>query len=144
MEWKNYVETREAELAAARERGPAHVVDLQWRRLREQAVEADYTSFLDLLDAAASEPRLRQLFPFTSMWVLCFSSDTDKPSLAEAPAVAAQLDGRFQVLTDRWGDIISETNCAEEAVALVVAHLPERLGPAGTGTAGEQAPDNLR
>ena len=45
MHWKTCVEAcveaREAELAAARERGHAHVVDLQWQRLREPAVEAD-------------------------------------------------------------------------------------------------------
>ncbi|KUH38870.1 MULTISPECIES: DUF6193 family natural product biosynthesis protein [Streptomyces] len=139
MDWKTDTEAREAELAVARERGPAHVVDLQWRRLREQAVEADYSDFLVLLDAAASEPRLRQLFPFTSMWVLCFSSNIEKPSLAEAPAVVAQLDGRFEVKTDRWGDIIGETDSAHEAIALVVANLPERLGPAG-----RHIPDDLR
>ncbi|MFG3014026.1 DUF6193 family natural product biosynthesis protein [Streptomyces cinerochromogenes] len=124
MDWKTYAETREAELAVARERGPAHVVDLQWRRLREQAVEADYTDFVALLDAAAAEPRLRRLFPFTSMWVLSFSADTEEPSFAEAPAVVAQPDGRFQVKSDRWGDIVGETDSADEAIALVVAHLP--------------------
>ncbi|MEE1752861.1 DUF6193 family natural product biosynthesis protein [Streptomyces sp. SP18CS02] len=144
MEWKKYVGIREAELAAARERGPAHVIDLQWRRLREQAVEADYTGLLGLLDAAAAEPRLRNLFPFTSMWVLCFSADTHKPSLVESPAVAARPDGRFQVMAQRWGDVIGETDSADEAIALVVAHLPECLGRAGTRAAGERAPDGLR
>lgn len=122
MDWKAYVEAREAELAVARERGPAHVVDLEWRRLREQAVEADYSNFVVLLDAAASEPKLRKLFPFTSMWVLCFSSSPEEPSLAEMPAAVAQLDGRFQVKADRWGDVIGETDTADEAVAIVVAH----------------------
>ncbi|MFI9341555.1 DUF6193 family natural product biosynthesis protein [Streptomyces sp. NPDC052773] len=127
MDWKAYAEAREAEIAAARERGPSHLVDLQWRQLRERAAEAGYTGFLVLLDAAAAEPRLRQLFPFTSMWVLCFSSNVDEPSLAEAPAVVARLDGRFQVKADRWGDIIGETDSAAEAIALVVAHLPPHL-----------------
>ncbi|MET9451784.1 DUF6193 family natural product biosynthesis protein [Streptomyces cinerochromogenes] len=49
-------------------------------QLREQTVEADYTDFVALLDAAAAEPRLRRLFPFTSMWVLCFSADTEEPT----------------------------------------------------------------
>ncbi|MFG3497263.1 DUF6193 family natural product biosynthesis protein [Streptomyces sp. NPDC047928] len=60
--------------------------------------------------------------------------------LTEAPTGVARLDGRFEVKADRWGDVIGETDSAEEAVALIVAHLPERLDAAGTGTDGPTGP----
>ncbi|MFB7669493.1 DUF6193 family natural product biosynthesis protein [Kitasatospora sp. NPDC056138] len=144
VDWKKFVEIREAELAAARERGPAYVVDLQWRRLREQALEADYPEFLALVDSAAREPRLRRLFPFTSMWVLCFSFRADDPSLAEAPAVIARQGGRYEVRAGRWGESIGETDSADQAVALVVANLPADLDAAVTPKDGEETAVNLR
>ncbi|MFC5889452.1 DUF6193 family natural product biosynthesis protein [Kitasatospora sp. CM 4170] len=117
-------EARAAELAEARERGPSHVVDLQWRRLRADAADAGYDAFVALLDAAAVEPGLRRLFPFTTMWVLCFGSDPGAPSPARTPAVLALPEGRFRVMAHRRGEVIGETDSAAAAVALVLARLP--------------------
>ncbi|MBZ9593907.1 hypothetical protein K7B06_02185 [Streptomyces erythrochromogenes] len=78
------------ELAEAHERGPAAVVDVQWRRIREQAAaEPQFPEFGLLVEAAYAEPRLRQLYPFSSHWTLGFNAHTGSPCppvIAVAPA----------------------------------------------------------
>ncbi|MDX2815221.1 DUF6193 family natural product biosynthesis protein [Streptomyces sp. PA03-5A] len=133
-----------SERAEAHERGPAAEVELQWRRLHEQAAEApDFDGFRLLVQAAHAEPRLRQLFAFSSHWVLGFSARTGHPSRLEVAIVPAH-DGHPYRVKDHLhlGDgVIGEVATAEEAVALAVAHLPAGLGPAVAGTS---APDDGR
>lgn len=123
--------------AEAHERGPAAEVELQWRLLHEQAAEApEFPGFRLLVRAAHAEPRLRQLYPFSSHWVLGFSARTGQPSKVEVVIVPA-FDGRPYRVRDylHVGDgVIGEVATAEEAVALAVAHLPADLGPAIAGT----------
>lgn len=57
--------------------------------------------------------------------------------MLRAPSVLPQDDGRFRVFVARGGPLLGETDTAEAAVALVVAHLPEGLGPAVAGTADD-------
>lgn len=101
-----------------------------------------FPGILPLLAAAGAEPRLRRLYPFTSHFTLVFSSCTRYPYLVEAPAVEPLHDGRFRVHGAGGGGggggaVIGETDTAEEAVALVMAHLPDDLGPAVAGTADD-------
>ncbi|MET9663574.1 DUF6193 family natural product biosynthesis protein [Streptomyces sp. NPDC006510] len=128
---------RSSERAEAHERGPDAVVELQWRMMREQAAEEPgFTGFGELVEAAHAEPRLRQLYVFSSHWTLGFSSCTGYPSRNEVAIVPSYEGSPFRLkrhpLSD---DVLGEAATAEEAVALAVRHLPADLGPAVAGTA---------
>ncbi|MEX3105372.1 MULTISPECIES: DUF6193 family natural product biosynthesis protein [unclassified Streptomyces] len=86
------------DMAAARRRGPADVVKAQWQSLRlswqwRHAVHElrfparPYPGIVPLLEAAAAQPRLRRLHPFTSHFALLFSSCTDYPWSIEAGSI---------------------------------------------------------
>ncbi|WP_226900672.1 DUF6193 family natural product biosynthesis protein [Nonomuraea phyllanthi] len=77
-----------------------------------------------------SEPTLRQLYPFTSHFRLCFSSRASHPWSVRAPSIEPLRDGRFRVLHPRSPEVIGVTDTADAAVALAVANLPAGLGPA--------------
>ncbi|MFE4829540.1 DUF6193 family natural product biosynthesis protein [Streptomyces sp. NPDC056672] len=124
------------ELAEAHERGPASAVEVRWRLIREQAADApDFPQFGLLVEAALAEPRLRQLYPFSSHWTLGFNARTGvrcPPEVAIAPSFE---DGLYRVQRFPHGGVIAEAATAREAVALAVAHLPADLGPAVAGSA---------
>ncbi|MEV0582870.1 DUF6193 family natural product biosynthesis protein [Nonomuraea sp. NPDC050310] len=84
-----------SDLAFAHERGPEHAVTVKWRLVREQARDAPADGVRALVEAAHTEPRLRQLFPFLSMWSLHFSTCTGYPFVCPLPQVIATGDGRF-------------------------------------------------
>ncbi|MGW9210982.1 DUF6193 family natural product biosynthesis protein [Embleya sp. NPDC055664] len=131
------------DLAAAHERGPAAAVEVKWQRLmlswqwmreRHEILRPTrpYPGIVPLLEAAFAEPGLRQLFPFTSHHTLCFSSSTEYPYVPRVPCVDPLSDGRFRVRRPRSSTVIGFADTAEEAVALVTAHFPAALEPAGT------------
>ncbi|MFE5676335.1 DUF6193 family natural product biosynthesis protein [Streptomyces erythrochromogenes] len=124
------------ELAAAHERGPAAVVDVQWRLMREQAaIEAEFPEFGLLVEAAHAEPRLRRLYPFSSHWTLGFAAHTGSPC-PPVVAVSPAYGGRpYRVRESPQGDCLAEAATAQEAVALAVARLPPGLGAAVAGAA---------
>jgi hypothetical protein len=131
--------------------GPVDAVDpvetkwwrlpLIWQSMRARhgitSPGSAFPGILPLVDAAGAEPRLRQLYPFTSHFTLVFSSCTRYPYLVKAPAVEPLPDGRFRVHGPCGGAVIGETDTAEEAITLVMAHLPDDLGPAVAGTADD-------
>ncbi|WP_326725754.1 MULTISPECIES: DUF6193 family natural product biosynthesis protein [unclassified Streptomyces] len=123
------------ELAMAHEIGPAAVVDLQWRLLREQAAsEPGFPEFGLLVEAAHAEPMLQQLSAFSSHWTLGFSASTSHSSSVEV-AVTPAYNGRpYQVRKFLHEGVIGEAETAEQAVALAIAHLPAGLGPAVAGS----------
>lgn len=122
--------------AEAHERGPAAVVELQWRKMREQAAEApDFPEFGALVEAAHAEPRLRQLYVYSSHWTLGFSSCTGFPFRNEVAVVPAHDDRPYRVMKHPYTETIGETGTAEDAVALAVSHLSADTGPAVAGTA---------
>jgi hypothetical protein len=123
-------------LAEAAERGPADVVTAQWRWLREDAEDRGWPEYRALIEAAYAEPKLRQLYPYTSHWSLRFSTTTGfrfSPDAVCLEAVYADRR-RYRVRAD-WHDaaVLGETATAEEAVSLAVSHLPAGLGPAVAG-----------
>lgn len=134
-----------SELACAHERGPADAVTVMWELVRAQMREGDRPFELGIraADAAYAEPRLRQLFPYTSHWVLCFSRCTGSPHTFDVPCIGYVLsEGRYQVRWPGWVDdldrlVLGEADTAEEAVALVVANLREECGAAVAGTRDE-------
>ncbi|MEH0932658.1 DUF6193 family natural product biosynthesis protein [Micromonospora sp. CPCC 205558] len=114
------------------EQGPAAVVAAEWRWLRQRTEEADWPNHTALIEAAYNEPRLRQLYPYTSHSVLNFSTTTGYPFSPSPVSLSAHgSPSNFRV----WGrnEVIGETATATEAVALAVAHLPAGLGPAVAG-----------
>ncbi|WP_369275806.1 DUF6193 family natural product biosynthesis protein [Streptomyces sp. R11] len=89
---------RSSKRAEAHERGPAAVVELQWRTMQEQAAEEpDFTGFGELVEAAHAEPRLRQLYVFSSHWTLGFSSCTRYPFRDEVAIVPSHNGSPFRV-----------------------------------------------
>ncbi|GGQ87345.1 DUF6193 family natural product biosynthesis protein [Couchioplanes azureus] len=119
-------------LAEAAEQGPAQVVATQWQLLREAADQAPWPEYRELLDAAYAEPKLRQLYPYTSHWALKFSTTTGYPFSPNAVCVETQ-NGQFVVRTSWDGVVLGQPTTAEEAVSLVLSRLPSDVGPATAG-----------
>ncbi|MFJ4519098.1 DUF6193 family natural product biosynthesis protein [Streptomyces sp. NPDC088816] len=124
-----------SELAEAHERGPAAAVEVQWRLMQEEAERApEFPEFGQLVAAARAALKLRQLFPVSSHWTLCFNPSTGIPSRPEV-AIAPARNGRpFRVQRFPHGGFLGEAATATEAVALAVAHLRPGVGPAVAGT----------
>lgn len=131
-------------MVAARRRGPAAVLEARWQSLLASwrwsrdvhAVRRPGNTFrgvVPLLEAAYAEPRLRQLYPFTSHWNLLFSNRIGYPHDVTAPLVVPLSDGRFRVHDRRSETVVGEAGTAQEAIELVIAHLPADLGPAIAG-----------
>ncbi|WP_051965793.1 DUF6193 family natural product biosynthesis protein [Kitasatospora mediocidica] len=89
-----------------------------------------YPGIVPLIEVAGVEPRLRQLYPFTSHYNLNFSSFTSYPWSIQVPSIDPLHDGRFRVRRPRSSEVIGFANSADAAVSLVVGNLPAGLGPA--------------
>jgi len=88
----------------------------------------------EFVHAAAAQPALRQLFPYTSLHrFFCFSRCTGHPYTHDIPRVDPLPDGRYEVIGT--GGRSLGIGSAEFAAALVVASLPAGCGPAVRGTA---------
>jgi len=101
------------------------------------------------VEAAYAEPRLRQLLPFTSHWVLCFSRCTGSPHTTDVPWIGYVIsENRYKVRAPGWSDddhhVFGEPATADEAVALLVANLPEGCAAAVAGTADDIRDDNVK
>ncbi|MGW6284513.1 DUF6193 family natural product biosynthesis protein [Streptomyces sp. NPDC055107] len=117
-------------LALAHERGPEHAVAEKWRRY----LTPDLYEDLEMFHAAHAEPRLRVLFPFTSHGVLVFSRCTGFPFSQDVSAIYPLGDHPYAV-RHRGEPFSREPDyTAQEAAAVVVAHMPETWGPAVAGT----------
>nr|WSW70919.1 DUF6193 family natural product biosynthesis protein [Streptomyces sp. NBC_00995] len=129
------------DLAAARRLGPAATVEARWQQLllvwqwhhmRHEILQPGtaYPGIVSLIETAGAEPRLRQLYPFTSHYSLNFSSFTSHPWSIRVPSVEPLHDGRFRVGRPRSAEALAFAPTAVAAVALVVGRLPAGLGPA--------------
>lgn len=123
-------------VAEAHERGEA--VEATWAIYRTtSARHVDH----DLIEAAYAQPRLRALFPFHSHRTLNFSRCTGFPYTHDLPVIDPRPDGTYRVVWwhDRSpdGPAIGEADNPHEAVALIIAHLPDKCGPAVVGTAND-------
>ncbi|HMJ91930.1 MAG TPA: DUF6193 family natural product biosynthesis protein [Candidatus Acidoferrum sp.] len=110
-------------------------VDWRWEQLVND--EARLPEFRTLVRRAAAEPRLRELFPYSSMHTLCFSRCTGYPFTRDTPSITPIGNGNYRVSdgNDRelgLGDI-------DLAVRIAVDNLPPGCGPAKPGTAGNEA-----
>jgi hypothetical protein len=121
-----------AAFAAVYERGEE--VEARWRQYLASLGETfpELTAFVAV---AAAEPKLRQLFPFTSLNRFCFSRCTGYPFTGDTPHVVPLGWDQYEVISAS-GDSLGRGN-AVEAVAFVVSNLPANCGPAIPGTAEE-------
>lgn len=124
--------------ATAFEEGRA--VEQQWDWICQRAgdLNADLPSFVRL---AYGQPRLRELFPFTSLCSLNFSRCTGYPFDTDGmPFIWPGGSGLFRVHVHgkSESDPVGMGN-AETAIQMVLEHLPPNTGPARPGTADGQA-----
>ncbi len=116
--------------AAAYERGEE--VEMRWQQYLASLGEK-FPELTAFVVAAAAEPKLRQLFPFTSLNRFCFSRCTGYPFTRDTPHVIPRGHDEYEVKSSS-GKSLGRGNAAA-AVALVVGSLPPRCGPAVPGTA---------
>ena len=116
--------------AAAYERGEE--VEMRWRGYLASLGET-FPELTAFVTAAAAEPKLRQLFPFTSLNRFCFSRCTGYPFTRDTPHVVPLGRDQYEVISSS-GESLGRGNAAD-AVALTVAALPPNCGPAVPGTA---------
>jgi hypothetical protein len=120
--------------ASAYESG--EIVELRWQQYLA-SLSKDHPKLRAFITAAAAEPKLRQLFPYTSLDNFCFSRCTGYPFTRDTPRIVPLGDDKYEVITfsgtslGRGGPI--------EAIAIVVAHLPPGCGPALPGTSDDLA-----
>ena len=106
--------------ARAYERG--ETIERRWQSLL--AGGAPFERMQPLVDAAAADPTLRRLYPFTSMDSLSFSRWVGFPFSDDLPE-AAPRDGEFYAWS-ATGEVLGHGSAAR-AVELIVASLPEPL-----------------
>lgn len=110
------------------------VVEAGW-----QAVRDDGRVRPELLEAAYAEPRLRQLFPWTGMGELHFSRCTGQRWTWDILYIQPASDGTYWVSGPLRSETVGPAATAQDAIAMVVQHLPAGCGPAFVGTPEELA-----
>lgn len=78
--------------------------------------------------AAHAHPRLRELFPTVSHGALYLSRCIRYPRPHDVGALFRRSGGGFMVIRQSDGTVLGEPDTVEEAVALIVANLPEGCG----------------
>ncbi|MGV9263601.1 DUF6193 family natural product biosynthesis protein [Kitasatospora sp. NPDC003701] len=118
--------------ALAHERERLDEVELTWMIKLDRVHHPPYDRHPRahaLLAAAYAQPVLRRLVPVNSHFNLWFSTSRAQPWTARVGEVIdPNHEGRYAVWSS--GELLSCFDTAEEAVALVVAGLPEGTGPA--------------
>jgi hypothetical protein len=140
--------------AESHEQGAAAEVEQKWQALLSHVRSDQYMSVLIwVVEKAMEVPVLRQLFPYTSLFALCFSRCTGYPFSGDCPRVcpssraitqgyltleqraALQFEKPFTV-ADANGRFLAQGDAAR-AIELIIRHLPSNCGPAVQGTADD-------
>ena len=123
---------------AHHERGAEAYVGWKWGRLLERfrSAEREVVGLPELVEAAFRKEELRRLFPFTSLYLLCFSRCTGYPFTNDCPSVCPDRGGQgFVVFGSNLGSgVESRCSTAETAIEQLVRLLPPGLGAAVHGT----------
>ncbi|MET9905008.1 DUF6193 family natural product biosynthesis protein [Streptomyces sp. NPDC006446] len=118
--------------ALTHEREPFGAVELTWWAKLDRIHMPPYDRHPRahaLLAAAHAQPALRRLMPVNSHFSLWFSTRVEEPWKTRVGYVICPYEaGLYGVRND--GELVVRTETPEEAVALMVAALPEGLGPA--------------
>ncbi|MGW1890109.1 DUF6193 family natural product biosynthesis protein [Streptomyces sp. NPDC002004] len=115
---------------------PARLAESEWQRMRQEAAELEcdwQESYQALIEAAYAEPSLRALYPFTSQWVLRFSTTTRPTVTIVGPCLTANGDGPYGVGRGFITPDLGLFDSVHDAVALAVRELPSGLGPVALG-----------
>ncbi|MFF0392318.1 DUF6193 family natural product biosynthesis protein [Kitasatospora sp. NPDC004615] len=119
--------------ALAHEREPLGAVELEWCRRLDGIHMPPMNRFPRvhaLLAAAYAEPVLRQLMPVTSHFNLWFSTSTtaNRRTTGVGPMIWPHYERSYAVRDGH--EVLARFETPEEAVAFMVAALPEGIGPA--------------
>ncbi len=119
--------------ALAHEREPLGAVELEWCRRLDGIHMPPMNRFPRvhaLLAAAYAQPVLRQLMPVTSHFNLWFSTSTtaNRRTTGIGPMIWPHYERSYAVRNGH--EVLARFETPEEAVAFVVAVLPEGIGPA--------------
>ncbi|WAZ23470.1 DUF6193 family natural product biosynthesis protein [Streptomyces cinnabarinus] len=109
-----------------------------------QAIRDDHRVRADLWEAAYTEPRLRQLFPWSGMGELHFSRCTGSRWTWDIPFVMPATASAYLVAGPLRTQVVGPVATALEAAAMVVQRLPAGCGPAFLGTPEELAAHEAR
>lgn len=152
-----------SEKGRANEAGRA--VEYQWKSLlkmwteMERGMPDDALSPRPLIEAARERPELRQLFPFTSMFRLCFSRTTGYPFTCDCPFAEPIGGGRHRAYSAKHTYVVRSHNGYEyreavhevigeggvdEVVAMLVDNLSPNCGATVDGTARDFVEDRKR
>ncbi|WP_372351041.1 DUF6193 family natural product biosynthesis protein [Streptomyces sp. KL116D] len=115
-----------------RDPDPARRMESEWQHLRLEATELSSSwspAYRSLVEAAFAEPALRDLYPFTSHWVLRFSATTRPQLTPTGPCLTANSDGTYGVGKSIVAQDLGLCATAREAVALAVRNLPGVADP---------------
>ncbi|MER5360860.1 DUF6193 family natural product biosynthesis protein [Streptomyces sp. NPDC002785] len=122
------------------------MADNEARMRAAEIVAEEWKTILDSEDnlinpamprAAYANPRLRELSPMVSHGALYLSRCIRFPWTHDVGTLFPRGGGGFMVIRQSNGTILGEPETVEEAVALIVANLPEGCGPAIDGTADD-------
>src|SRR5262245_3038689 len=102
--------------ASAYERG--EVVELRWRQYLS-SLPKHHRELNAFITVAAAEPKLRQLFPYTSLNTFCFSRCTGYPFTRDTPCVIPVGKDQYEVISSS-GTALGRGG-PQEAVAMVVS-----------------------
>ena len=105
-------------------------VEFTWNLILNDPNTLDLKEFVKL---AMEDEILSKLFPYTSMWSLCFSRCTGFPYSRDTPKVIPDGRGKYSVQLE--DDTIIGTGSALEAINMVKSNLPKNIKPAIKGTA---------
>ena len=104
-------------------------VEYTWELIYSDDSRIDLQAFVTL---AIKDEILGKLFPFTSLYTLCFSRCTGYPYTSDTPTVTPIGDQKYEV---RGPDNLSlGSGTAEEALKILREHLPSNIKPAVKGT----------
>ncbi len=118
--------------ALVHEREPFAVVELTWRAKLDRIHMPPYDRHPRphaVLASAYAQPVLRQLMPVNSHFNLWFSTSVAEFWKTRVGYGICPYDEGLYGVRNR-GELVAHTETPEEAVAFVVAALPEGLGPA--------------
>jgi hypothetical protein len=117
---------------------PVRLAESEWQHLLNDAAEDGRLEFHALIETAYAEPTLRQLYPYTSHWVLRFSTRI-RPDLSDDVTVCLYVSrAKTYVVAAAWnGPVVAETTTPSEAVSLAVRHVPTNCGSVASGAADQ-------
>lgn len=108
---------------------PAHQIASQWGYLRAEARTAPWPAQVELIEAAYARPELREVYAFTSMWALRFTTVVPPRRPVVTPGevslnticIHGSHEGGFAVKA-HWmdGPTLAEAAAAQEAVSIAL------------------------